>query len=173
MSLARYLYALNVWALCMVALSACSPALNWRQVQLHALKATLPCKPDTATRQAPLGDAPLDLQMMGCEAEGALFAVSHVHAPSAAAAAQVIARWQAQALQALQATETKTEFWQAPPWAGGAVSLFARGRDPKGQAVQARLTWLSHGVDVYHFAVYAETLTDAMMQPLLEDLQAP
>ena len=60
-------------------LAACSPALNWRSVALDgaALTATLPCKPDQATRTVELAGAPVELSMVGCDADGATFAVSH------------------------------------------------------------------------------------------------
>ncbi|MFZ3118274.1 MAG: hypothetical protein WA159_08145, partial [Variovorax sp.] len=42
-----------------VALSACSPTFNWREVPVGdaGLVAMLPCKPDRATRAMPLGAA--------------------------------------------------------------------------------------------------------------------
>jgi len=91
-----------VGLLTLAALQACTPALNWRQVQLQDLKARLPCKADTATRPVPLAATPLDLQMMGCEADGALFAISHVRAQDTEAATQVVQQWRAFALQALR-----------------------------------------------------------------------
>jgi len=154
-------------------LQACSPALNWRQVQLQDMRARLPCKPDTATRPVPLGAKPLDLQMLGCEAGGALFAISHVQATDAEAAAKVITQWQAFAMQALNAGNNKNEAWKAPAWSANPLSLRASGKNPNGQPLQARLTWISRGGDVYHLAVYAETITEAMTEPFLEDLQIP
>lgn len=160
-------------AMVLAVLLACSPALNWRQVELQDLKARLPCKPDNATRPVTLGGATYELAMMGCEADGALFAVSHIREVDAEAAAGLGPQWQVRALEALQATDKATESWHAPRWAADPVSISAVGRNAQGKPVQARLTWLRRGADVYHFAVYAETLTDAMTQPFLEDLQAP
>lgn len=162
-----------VGLLTLAALQACTPALNWRQVQLQDLKARLPCKADTATRPVPLAATPLDLQMMGCEADGALFAISHVRAQDTEAATRVVQQWRAFALQALRTEASQPASWQAPAWATQAVSLRAGGQNPKGQPVQARLTWIRRGADVYHLAVYAETLTESITQPFLEDLQTP
>ncbi len=169
----RLLSALAGALFLMGVLQACSPALNWRQVQLQDLKAQLPCKPDTATRPVPLGANSLDLQMMGCEAGGALFAISHVQATDAEAAAKVITQWQAFAMQALSAGNSKNEAWKAPAWSANPLSFRANGKNPNGQPIQARLTWISRGSNVYHLAVYAETLTEAMTEPFLEDLQTP
>lgn len=160
-------------ALFVAVLQACSPALNWRQVQLQDVKARLPCKPDTATRRVNFGTTDHDLQMMGCEVAGALFAISHVRAADAGAAAKVRAQWQARALEVLHATGSTPEAWRAPQWANSTYSLRAMGKNPQGQPIQAHLTWIHRGTDIYHFAVYADTLTEAMTQPFLEDLQAP
>ncbi len=37
--------------------------------------------------------------------------------------------------------------------------------------MQARLTWLNVGSDIYHLAVYADTVTEPMVQSFFEDLQ--
>ena len=60
-------------------IAGCSPALNWRTVPLPEaeLTITLPCKPDQATRTVELAGAPVELSMVGCDADGATFAVSH------------------------------------------------------------------------------------------------
>ncbi len=159
--------------LSLVTLQACTPDLNWRQVQLQNLKAHLPCKADTAARTVSLGHTPLTLQMMGCEADGALFAIGHIHTEGADAAANVLQQWQLFALQALRANVSQPAAWPGPAWATQVISLHADGRNPEGQPLQARLTWLRHGPDVYHLAVYAQTLNEDMTQPFLENLQAP
>jgi len=56
----------------LIALAACTPALNWREVPLPPTSAValLPCKPDHAERTVPLGGAPTVLSVTGCEAGG-------------------------------------------------------------------------------------------------------
>lgn len=70
-------------ALCAVGLSACAPALNWREVRpadAEGLLATFPCKPQAAHRQIPLPGLPdrVTVHLLSCEAEGSRWALSHL-----------------------------------------------------------------------------------------------
>jgi hypothetical protein len=76
-------------------LAACSPTLNWREVQLDTagVQALLPCKPDHAVREVQLAGATHSMEMLGCEAAGATFTVAvlqvaHDQAQSVKAALQ-------------------------------------------------------------------------------------
>ncbi len=168
----RKLRALATLALA-TALAACSPVLNWRQVHMGGLSGQLPCKPDHASRDVPLGSQPVRLQMMGCEAGGALFAISHVQVADAVEAAKVLLDWQAQALRSLQAGTPHPVPAKNHAWAYNQVTIHASGKNPQGAAVNARLTWVVKGGNVYHLAVYGEQLTDAMTQPFFEDITSP
>ena len=80
------------------ALGACSPVFNWREVPIadDGLVALLPCKPDRATRNLPLGgDRSVAVDMTGCEAGGATFAVAHAAADDAAQADAWMRAWRA------------------------------------------------------------------------------
>jgi hypothetical protein len=70
-----------------VVVGACSPSLNWRAVPVQHLVAMLPCKPDQAQRTVDLAATPYTLAVWGCEAGGALFAVSHMRMQSPPAVA--------------------------------------------------------------------------------------
>lgn len=66
------------------ALIACSPTFNWREVPIGdaGVVALLPCKPDRATRELPLGAESIPVDMAGCKAGGATFAVAHARTAS-------------------------------------------------------------------------------------------
>jgi len=85
-----------VFALAAV-LGACSPVFNWREVPIadDGLVALLPCKPDRATRALPLGTESISVDMAGCQAGGATFAVAHVAAGSAEQAESWMRAWRA------------------------------------------------------------------------------
>ena len=55
--------------LCLAALAACSPSLNWRSVrsEAHGLQMLLPCKPDKASREVRMAGTDLQLDMQGCD----------------------------------------------------------------------------------------------------------
>ena len=84
-------------------LAGCSPALNWRTVPLTeaGLTITLPCKPDQATRTVELAGAPVALAMVGCDADGATFAVSHAALPDPAQVGTALTHWRAAVLARL------------------------------------------------------------------------
>lgn len=158
----------------LLGLSACSPGLNWRTVPVEALAALVPCKPDQAQRQVNLGGVQRTLSMWGCEAGGALYAVSHVHVQAPATPEQVIAAWQVAALGNLGATTPQMLAFKAPASVGKTpgpgTMVFASGKRADGKAVQAQLAWFSQGADVYHLAVFAPSLTPALTQTFFTEL---
>lgn len=153
-------------------LGACSPALNWRNVQLAGVQTTLPCKPDQAQRVVQLDGQDLTLTMVGCEADAGLYAVSHIRLAQQAQAQAVIDAWRAQALQALRSTATAE--LSTVPAVGDRPALtvyLATGSNPRGQAVQARWTWVQRGPDIYHWALYAPTVRADMQEPFFGAMQ--
>lgn len=156
-------------------LAACSPSLNWREVRPAGgeLKALLPCKPDQGSRRQNLGGRELDIHMLGCEAGGALYAVSVADLAEGALAVQV--QWQANLLGNMQATTSASG-----PWAmKGAsamlepVRLNAQGVRSDGRPVQVQAVWFARGARVYHAAVYAERISTEMSEPFFGGLELP
>jgi hypothetical protein len=84
-------------ALAAAALGACSPVFNWREVPIadDGLIALLPCKADRVTRMLPLGAELISVDVTGCEAGGATFAVAHAAAGDAAQAESWMRAWRA------------------------------------------------------------------------------
>ncbi|MDR7306868.1 hypothetical protein [Rhodoferax saidenbachensis] len=151
----------------LAVLSACSPALNWRQASVASVPVMLPCKPDKARRSVTLVPHTLVMDMVGCEAGSALFAVSRVELPEGVAAPEVLAAWRAQALAALRASQVQDQ-----PMAG-ATLLQAQGLRPDGRAVQAQLLWRLRGRQIVHWAVYAERLGPDMTEPFFAETPQP
>ena len=131
----------------LLALAACSPTLNWRSVAVTGtpLTALLPCKPDHAVRDVDWGAGQVPLAMLGCQAGGATYAISHLYLPNPADAPAVLERWQ----QALQ-----KQLQLAPAESAGEAFLIKnglelpqarhvrwQGRDAKGSAVHADARW--------------------------------
>jgi hypothetical protein len=150
---------------------ACSPSLNWRVAQLERLTLLLPCKPDTAQRTVQLGAQTQPLDMKGCEAAGALFAVSRIHVQQGMQASQVVSAWRAASLINLRANASVEMPWVIPVSGAAGSMLEASGAGPNGAAVQARLVWLVAGDDVFHIAVYATHLTPELIDPLLSEIK--
>lgn len=159
----------------LLLLTACSPALNWRQVPLGGLRFSLPCKPDKAQREVPLAGRPVVLEMQGCEADGALFAISRAQVDDATAVPAVLAAWRTSALTALQAAPEQTRALPAPTVPGLATAswLTATGQRSQGGEVQAQLGWLVQGSNIYHLAVYADQLRLEQTEPFFSDIALP
>jgi hypothetical protein len=81
----------------LAAVSACTPSFNWRDVSFDqaGVSALLPCKPDRGTRPVQLAGQQVHMNMMGCEAGGAMFTVAMVQVPLAASASALAAEWKA------------------------------------------------------------------------------
>ncbi len=171
----RYLWLLLAGCL---MLAGCNPTLNWREVRVasSALKVLLPCKPDQGSRPVELAGQPVELQMVGCEAGAALFAVSHVELKDSSRMAEIQAGWQTAMLAAMAVQEpagavqrTAFELKGAaaqPP----AVRLQARGRRSDGRAVMAQAVWFSQGAHLYHAVVYADRLGPELTEPFFAGL---
>ena len=157
-------------------LTACSPALNWRKVTVAQLAAQLPCKPDQAQRDVELAGARRTIAMWGCEANGALYAVSYVQLESPADVERVAAAWQEAAIRKIAGAAAQPLPWKAPSARGSADAttatlLQATATAADSQPLQARWAWLTRGDTVYHLAVFAPELTASHTDPFLLELQ--
>lgn len=163
--------AIRVLALCLL-LCACSPALNWRSVTLEGVQATLPCKPDQAQRPVQLASLDLNLSMAGCEADGGLYAISHLRLAQGAQAQPLIDAWRDQALQTMRATAAPVASPLAALGGRPALTVYqASGTNPRGQAVQARWIWVQRDRDIYHWALYAPAIRAEMEEPFFSAMQ--
>ncbi len=168
----------HLWRTAALALAAvaCSPALNWREVPLEGLVTLLPCKPDRAERQVQLGAVDTMLRMAGCEASGALYAISHVRVADASQMEPAHQAWRQATLAAMQATAAPASSAApyvkpvAAPAKGTLNPEKLDGKHPDGSAVQAQLLWLTRGQDIYHVAVYAPKLRPEMSELLFSEL---
>ena len=158
-----------------VLLQACSPALNWREVQLAGgeLKALLPCRPDQATRRQSLAGYEVDLSMQGCETAGALYAISVAELGVPGSAQPVQAQWQMNLLAGLQAQGANRQpyVFQGAAAVPEPVQLQASGRGAEGQALSVQAVWFVRGTRLYHAALYAERITPEMSEPFFSGMR--
>jgi hypothetical protein len=155
-------------------LAGCSPALNWRTVPLGEATVTLPCKPDRAQRTVQLGGQAFEMEMVGCEADGAMFAVSRVRLPPDLNAEQVRLLWQAASLQQMKGQASAVT--PAPSVRAQALrmdTIDAAGQGGDGRPVKARLAWVARGADLLHLAVYAPLIRPEMAEPFFDGIQSP
>ncbi len=160
----------------LLVLGACSPSLNWRQVPVAQLGALLPCKPDHAERRVELLGAQHPLAMSGCEAGGALFAVSQMPIPPGMPPESLMAAWRAAVVGNMRASQAQAVAFTPPPRrsegsAAPNVMLRVVGQQADGGAVQGQLAWFSDGGVLYHLAVFGPALTPAMLEPFFTEVQ--
>jgi len=167
-------------------LAACSPALNWRSVPVDAagLTVLLPCKPDRAVRPVELGSAAaVDLSMVGCDADGATFAVSHMRIDDPAQAGAMLALWQMAVQARMQASQgTVNALNGSQPFVPlGALQLpqsaraELQGRMGDGRPTTAQAVWFARldgtHARLYHAVVYSPTPRPDVAQAFLDGLR--
>ena len=151
------------------AMAGCSPSLNWREVRLGRLQTLLPCKPDSAKRNVVLDGQTVAMEVLGCEAEGALFAISRVQAADAAQAPALLA-----ALRQASLDNVRMGVAQPMPNSGDASNSFdllVHGQRADGSPLQARLKWLQADVEVFQVAAFAGRLTAEQSGNLVDEVR--
>lgn len=144
-------------------LAACSPALNWRSVPVPEAGITvlLPCKPDHAARGVELAGMAVELSMLGCDADGATFAVSYTALDNPAQLGVALAHWRQAVLANLGPGATAADSPFAPPGVlplAQSVRTRVQGQRADGSAVVAEGVWFARAtgpqVRLYHAVVY-------------------
>jgi len=164
-----------------LALSACSPTFNWREVRPAGtpLLALMPCKPELATRTVPLGgDAPTELHMHSCETAGITFALAWSDVGEASRSAQAMAVLRQASLAAIRVDPAQVDAavlqWPARvPGAQNARGLQAQGTQHQQRAVQMRAVHFSRGSQVFQAAVYGSALPDEVSATFFDGLRLP
>jgi hypothetical protein len=148
---------------------ACTPALNWRAVQLGQLSTLLPCRPDTATRPIPLAGQTVSMDMAGCEVAGTLFAISRVRAADATQAVAWLAEMRAASLANVQMMAIHPEANSGDEQTS--FDVLVDGKRADGLALQARFKWQVLGNEVYQIAAYGQSLKPEQTEPLLREMR--
>ncbi|MDP3168669.1 MAG: hypothetical protein Q8N06_24820 [Hydrogenophaga sp.] len=162
-----------------LALTACNPTFNWRELRPAGtpLQALMPCKPETAERSVPLGGSPTVLHMHSCKAGGITFALAWADAPDAAAVPATLTDWQRAALAAIRvdpALQADPAHRWAATMAGATLAqgITAQGTDPQGQPVQTRALYFARGAQVFQAAVYG-VASDEVSTTFFDGLKLP
>lgn len=161
----------------LLALGACSPTFNWRELRLDGtpLQALMPCKPESATRALPLAGTPTALHMHSCETGGLRFAVAWADVGRPAQVPVALAAWRSASLQSIRIVPPADDL--AHRWAvtvagdPSAQGVSAQGRDPQGQPVQTRAAYFGQGTQVFQAAVYGAQLPDEAVNAFFAGLR--
>ncbi len=161
----------GVFTLCLpgvLALAACAPALNWRDVRPAGSGAQLlfPCKPDTQERRVALAGPPVRLTLNVCSAAEQVWALAHADVQDLARVGPALAALQAGAAANLGAPAAA---WapQAVPGAtpqpgGGRATL--KGLRSDGQAAQMQVLVFARGTQVFQASVLGAAPSDEAVE---------
>ncbi|HAL37352.1 MAG TPA: hypothetical protein DCP03_04235 [Polaromonas sp.] len=164
-------------AAALLALAACSPVFNWREVRPEntRLSLLLPCKPNKAQKMVPLGGQPSTLSMLGCDAGGATFAVAVADLGDAEKAAPVLAQWQSLTLANMKAGPGTSQVLPLKlPGAAAeppASRVFAQGQRADGTAVSGQAAYFAQGSQVFQVVMYAAQITPEVAETFFSSLK--
>ena len=158
-----------------VALAACNPTYNWREVPAGpaAVRAMLPCKPDKAVRQVTMAGRQVELDGMGCDAGGATFAVFHADVGDAGRSGEALAQWKQATLANMKAATVQDRPFLPP---GGlavreSLQVVAAGRRPDGSSVESQAAYFARGSHVFQAVIYASKLRAEQTEPFFSGLR--
>ena len=160
----------------LLALTACTPTYNWREVPLEAtgLRATFPCKPDKADHSTQFAPGrPIVLHALGCEAGGASFVVLYGDIGSAGDLAAALVQWKKASQATIHSTLTSDEPWHPL----GALDLppssmtRSSARRAEGGELQSQSGYFARGTNVFQAVVYAPKLKPEMTEPFFAGLR--
>ena len=171
----------------LLGLAACNPTFNWRDVRPEgaALSLLLPCKPDKAEKKVPLGDRPVVLRLLGCDAGDATFAVAVADVGDASRVAAVLAQWQSGTLANMKAppvgqrqgTSDKGTTEVLPLKLPGAalqppaVLVKATGQRADGTAVSGQAAYFVQGSQVFQVVIYAAEISPEVAETFFSSLK--
>jgi hypothetical protein len=156
------------------ALTACSPTFNWREVRAEPtpLKAMLPCKPDNGAREVPMAGRQVSLEVLGCDAGGATFALLFADIGGPVRAAEVLAQWRAATLANMRSTAARDIPFR-PPGALGlpqSLQVVATGQRADGTPVESHAAYFARGPYVFQAVIYSGRLTPEMAETFFSGL---
>ena len=155
--------------------SACSPALDWRQMRPEGwgLGVSLPCRPASLARQVPLAGPPVELTLLACTADGHTFAIASA---DMADPARVDAALQALGAAALANVQGQVEAEQPAAVPGMTPNPGARrwqvvGRLPSGEAVREQVLVFARGLRVFQATVVGPRADEGLAKPFFDSIE--
>jgi len=147
-----------------VALTACAPALDWRDVRADAagLQLQFPCKPAQQQRTLPLAGAPVMVTLLVCSADGQTFGLAHADVADPTHVQPALQELAAAAARNIAGTMVRSVPLQLPGATPNEASLRQRlaGHMPGGKPAQIELALFAVGTRVFQASVLGEDLRD-------------
>lgn len=157
------------------ALSACAPALDWRDVRPAgaALQIQFPCKPASQQRAVPLAGAPVPLTLYACDADGQTFALAVAQLADPARVDRALGELAAGAARNIGAPPAVGQPL-LPPGAtpnAGSQRLNLLGRRHDGRPAHVALLVFAYGTSVFQATVLGESPPEAAADTFFASLR--
>ena len=138
-------------------LLGCAPALDWREVRPEGTSVTLlfPCHPKSQSRRAMLGDVPVRMTLLACDADGLSFGLVHADLGDPARVVPGLDAMAAALAANLQAKEIRAAPLQVVGMTPGpsARRIWLDGRLPDATPVREQAALFARGTHVYQASV--------------------
>lgn len=159
----------------LVALHACAPALDWRQVSPGGwqVTASFPCRPSNAQRDIALGGQRLTMFMHACTAAGTTFALTMADVRDVRSVGPALDELAAAAVRNLAARIDANEPAQVPGMTpnGEARRLLLSGQLPGGEKVIEHVVVFAHGSRIYQLALVGAQPATEVVQPFFDGIR--
>ncbi|NRF66119.1 hypothetical protein HLB44_03910 [Aquincola sp. S2] len=151
-----------------LAISACGPAIDWREMRPEGVQLTMamPCRPATHERALTLAGQPATMRLYVCQVQDMTFALGHA---DLADPLRIGPALQALGDSARRNVDGRAEREQPAAVPGMTPHPLARhwrlaGRMPDGRAVSSSVTVFAFGTRVYQATVVGQTLDEGLLR---------
>ncbi|MET0334068.1 MAG: hypothetical protein ABW190_07330 [Rhizobacter sp.] len=162
MQLSRLVGGRPAACLLLLAVSACSPTLDWREVRPEesSVVALFPCKPTTDARMVSLAETRVRMQLVACRAGDVTWALAHADVADAARVAPALKSLRDAAASNLKGTAQAVGPMQLNGMTPNpqAERVRVQGRLPTGEAVVLEGGFFVRGTRVYQVSVMGQKL---------------
>ena len=158
-----------------MAVVACTPALNWREVHPESSAAQLlfPCKPSSHAREMDLAGARAKVSLYACEASGMTFALAFADMQDPARVTEALQAWRRAAQENIGATQSQSALSQVPgqtPHSQSGVFQM-QGRRADGSPLTSHVLLAVKGTQVIQVTVLGSTLEDTAVDTFLQSVR--
>ena len=166
------------WGACVaLALAACTPALDWREVRSpdSGVVALFPCKPERMERSLEFAGTPVAMVLQACTVGGATYALMHANVDDPRRVAAALEGLRAAAAANLGGTAQAVAPMSVPGMTPNPLAerLVIEGRDARGDRVREHAGFFVKGMRVYQAVVVGAQLDEAAADTFFSALRLP
>jgi len=160
-----------------IALGACSPALDWREFtpEGSGLGMSFPCRTDRHARSLAIAGERVEMEMLVCSSGDATWAVSFFDVSDPARVSAALIAWRTTAIANVQGTSAPPLPMQVKGMTPNpeAVKLAITGKLPDGAPVQEHAAFFARGMRVYSATVIGAKPPEPAVETFFGGLRFP